>query len=323
MTTDTLQLRVERITPVAEDIRTYELVPAQGGTLPPFEAGSHLDVHIPGGLQRQYSLCNDPEERHRYVIAVQREAQGRGGSRTMHEKVHPGTVLTTSAPRNSFPLLYAQEYVLVAGGIGITPLLSMAHALKRQGARWHLHYCTRSPERTAFRELLASSGFASHVTVHHDGGDPARGLDVKALLATRPAGGRLYCCGPAGLMRAVYEAAVHHQWPREKVHFEAFSAEGTSAIGDQADVEFQVVVRSTGATYPIPPGESVLNVLRRNGLSIDSGCESGSCGTCLTRIVEGKPDHRDTYLSDAERDECREMLVCVSRARSQKLVLDL
>jgi vanillate monooxygenase ferredoxin subunit len=323
MTTDTLNLRVERITPVAEDIRTYELVPTKGGTLPPFEAGAHLDVHIPGGFQRQYSLCNDPQERHRYVIAVQREAQGRGGSRAMHEKVNPGTALTTSAPRNSFPLLYAQEYVLVAGGIGITPLLSMAHALKRQGARWHLYYCTRSPERTAFRELLASPDFAPHVTLHHDGGDPARGLDMKALLAKKPAGGRLYCCGPAGLMRAVNEAAVHHQWPREKVHFEAFSAEGTSAIGDQADTEFQVVVRSTGATYSIPPGESVLNVLRGKGLTIDSICESGTCGTCLTRVVEGTPDHRDSFLSDAERARCREMLICVSRARSPKLVLDL
>ena len=323
VSTETLRLRVERITPVAEDILSYELVPAEGDTLPSFEPGSHLDVHVPGGYLRQYSLCNDSEERHRYVIAVQRDARGRGGSRAMHEEVHPGAVLTTGLPRNDFPLLYARSYVLVAGGIGITPMLSMARALQRQGARWHLYYCTRSPERTAFRELLSSPDFAPHVTLHHDGGDPARGLDLKAVLATRPGGVRLYCCGPAGLMRAVRETAIQHEWPREKVHFEAFSAEATGAISDRADTEFQVVVRSTGATYPVPPGQSVLNVLRSNGLPVPSDCEAGSCGTCLTHVVEGEPEHRDTFLSEPQRAACRNMLVCVSRARSQKLVLDL
>jgi vanillate O-demethylase ferredoxin subunit len=320
---DTLRLRVERITPEAEDILSYELVAADGGPLPPFEAGSHLDVHVPGGFLRQYSLCNDPEEAHHYVITVQRDSRGRGGSRAMHEDVHPGAVLTTSLPRNNFPLLYARGYVLIAGGIGITPLLSMARVLQRQGAKWHLHYCTRSPERTAFRALLSSPELASHVTLHHDGGDPARGLDVKALLATRPAGHRLYCCGPAGLMRAVREASIHHQWPREKVHFEAFSADGTNAVSDLADTEFQVVVRSTGATLPVPPGRTVLNVLRDNGLPVPSDCEAGTCGTCLTGVLEGEPDHRDTFLSEPQRVACRNMLVCVSRARSRKLVLDL
>jgi vanillate monooxygenase ferredoxin subunit len=317
---DTLRLRVQRITPEAEGILSYELVPADGGALPHFEAGSHLDVHVPGGRVRQYSLCNDPEETHRYLLAVQREPQGRGGSRAMHEQVRPGDVLTTSGPRNTFPLLYARGYVLVAGGIGITPLLSMAHALRRQGAPWHLHYCTRSPERTAFRELLSSPAFEGHVTFHHDGGDPARGLDVKALLATRPGGTRLYCCGPAGLLRAVREAATLHEWPREKVHFESFSAEGTRAIRDQADTEFQVVLRSTGDTYSVPPGQSVLNVLRRNGLRVPSDCEAGTCGT---RVLDGEPEHRDTFLSEPQRAARCTMLVCVSRARGRKLVLDL
>ncbi|QRN98102.1 ferredoxin reductase [Archangium violaceum] len=249
MATDTLRLRVRRITPEAEGIFSYELVASNGGRLPPFEAGSHLDVHVPGGFLRQYSLCNDPEDtHHRYVIAVQRDDHGRGGSRAMHELVREGDVLTTSFPHCDFPLLYARRYVLVAGGIGITPLLSMAYALRRQHIPWHLHYCTRSPERTAFRARL-SSAFAGHVTLHHDGGDPARGLDVKALLATRTGGTRLYCCGPAGLMRAVREASLLHQWPREKVHFEAFSAEASGAIIDRADTRRRVVVEhSPGAT---------------------------------------------------------------------------
>lgn len=323
MARDTLNLRVQRITPEAEDIRSYELVPEEGGALPPFEAGAHLEVQVPGGFSRQYSLCNDPAETHRYLIAVQRDARGRGGSQAMHERVRVGDVLTTRLPRCDFPLLHARTYVLVAGGIGITPLLSMAHQLQRQGARWHLHSCTRSPERTAFRALLSSPAFASHVTFHHDGGDPSRGLDVKALFATRTAGTRVYCCGPAPLMRAVHEATLRHQWPREKVHFEAFSAEATGAISGQADTEFEVVIRSTGATYPVPPGQTVLNVLRQNGLRIQSDCEAGTCGTCLTRVLDGDPEHRDTFLPEAQRAACRGMLVCVSRARSRRLVLDL
>lgn len=321
MATDSLRLRVTRISPEAEGIRSYELVPADGGRLPAFEPGSHLDVHVPGGFLRQYSLCNDPAETRRYVLGVQCDPRGRGGSLAMHERVREGDVLTTSLPRCDFPLLYGRGYVLVAGGIGITPLLSMAHALSRQNAPWHLHYCTRSPERTAFRDRLAT--FGGHVTFHHDGGDPSRGLDVRELLATRTGGTRLYCCGPAGLMRAVRAASIEHQWPREKVHFEAFSAEASGAISDLSDTEFQVVVRSTGATYPVPPGQTVLNVLRKNGLRVPSDCEAGTCGTCLTRVLDGDPDHRDTYLPEAQRTARCNMLVCVSRARSKQLVLDL
>ncbi|MBM7112857.1 PDR/VanB family oxidoreductase [Archangium primigenium] len=323
MSQDTLRLRVHRITSEAEGIRSYELVSPDGAALPAFEAGAHVDVQVPGGFTRQYSLCNDPAERHRYVIAVQKDAGGRGGSRAMHEQVHEGDELTVGPPRCAFPLMYARGYVLVGGGIGITPLVSMAHALQRQGAPWHLHYCTRSPERTAFRELLTSPAFAGHVTLHHDLGDPARRLDLKALLTRRPGGHRVYCCGPAPLMRAVREATQHHEWPREKVHFEAFSADGVGAVGTEAEQEFQVVVRSSGATYPVPPGNSVLQVLRENGMRVPSDCEAGSCGACLTRVLEGEPEHRDTFLSEARRAARCDMLVCVSRARSRQLVLDL
>ena len=323
MHSEPLRLRVQRITPEAEGIQSYEFVSPEGAALPAFTAGAHVDVQVPGGALRSYSLCNDPEETHRYVIAVQRQAQGRGGSRALHDEVREGDVLTVHPPRCDFPLMYARGYVLVAGGIGITPLLSMVHALRRQGQPWHLHYCTRSPERTAFRALLGTPELAAHVTLHHDGGEPARALDLKALLATRSPGTRLYCCGPAPLMRAVREASTLHDWPREKVHFEAFGAEGTSAVGTAADSEFQVVVRSTGATLAVPPGNTVLNVLRDSGLRVPSSCEAGTCGACLTRVLEGSPEHRDTYLPEARRTACREMLVCVSRARSRTLVLDL
>lgn len=323
MSPDSLRLRVNHITPEAEGILSYELVPGEGGTLPPFEAGSYLDVQVPGGFSRPYSLCNAPHETHRYVIAVQKDARGRGGSQAMHERVRVGDVLTVRPPRCDFPLLYARGYMLVAGGIGITPLLSMAHALQARGAPWHLHYLTRSPERTAFRELLTSPEFAPNVTLHHGGGDPARRLDLKALLTRRGGGVRLYCCGPASLMRAVREATTHHDWPREKVHFEAFSSEGTQAVGAQAETEFQVVLRSSGASYAVPPGRSVLQVLRQNGLKVQSDCETGTCGACVTRVLEGEPEHRDTFLPEAQRAARCNMLVCVSRARSRALVLDL
>lgn len=317
-----MRVRVARISREAEGIQSYELTSTDGGPLPPFEPGAHLDVHIPGGFVRQYSLCNDATETHRYVIAVQSEPGGRGGSRAFHERVREGDVLTVSSPRNNFPLLFARHYVLVAGGIGITPLLSMARALQRSGADWRLYYCTRTPERTAFLAELTSPPFAEHVQVHHDGGDPSQGLDMRAVLAHRPPGARLYCCGPEGLMRAVREAATQNQWPREKVHFESFSAGGVNVALGVEDSEFEVSIRSTGQVLRVPRGQSVLNVLRRNGVRVPSDCEAGTCGTCLTRVCEGQPEHRDSFFTHEPAGD-RRMLVCVSRAKSKRLVLDL
>ncbi|MBZ4421379.1 PDR/VanB family oxidoreductase [Myxococcus sp. RHSTA-1-4] len=321
---DTLRVRVANITREAEDILTYELAAADGGSLPPFEAGAHLEVRVPGpgGYVRSYSLSNDPNETHRYVIAVQRDANGRGGSRAMHERVHVGDVLEVGAPTNNFPLLFARSYVLVAGGIGITPMLAMVRLLQRTGADYTLHYCARTPERTAFRELLSKAPYKDRVRFYFDGGDPSKGLDVKALLATRGPGARLYCCGPAGLMKAVRDAATHHKWPWEKVHFESFTAEGTSAATGREDTDFEVTIRSTGQVLHVPAGQSVLNVLRRNGVRVDSDCEAGTCGTCVTRVCEGQPDHRDTFFQQEPAGDKR-MLICVSRARSKRLVLDL
>ncbi|MBU8896687.1 oxidoreductase [Corallococcus sp. H22C18031201] len=324
MTGITLRVRVARITREAEGIQSYELVAADGGALPAFEAGAHVDVTVPGmeAALRPYSLCNDPAETHRYVIAVQRDDVGRGGSRAMHERVHEGDTLEVSEPRNDFPLLFAKSYVLIAGGIGVTPLLSMARALQRTGAQWLMHYCTRSPERTAFLELLSSPSFAGNVHVHHDGGDPSQGLPVCDVLATRGPGTRLYCCGPVGLMKAAREAATLHKWPWEKVHFESFTAEGIGAASGHEEQDFEVVIRSTGQVVRVPAGQSVLNVLRAHGLTVPSDCEAGSCGTCLTRVCEGTPEHRDTFFGGMSADDSR-MLVCVSRARSRRLVLDL
>lgn len=311
-----LRLRVSRIRQEAENIRSFELVPPDGTPLPPFEAGAHVEVTVPGGAVRCYSLCNTPGERDRYVIAVQREANGRGGSRAMHERVHKGDLLELTPPRNNFRLAEAPHTVLVAGGIGLTPLMAMAHTLVARKASFELHVCTRTVERTAFRQLLSSAPYARHVRFHHDGGDPKRGLDVRALLSKRADGAHVYCCGPTCLMDEVREVAMSAGWPSEALHFESFS---NTPRPD--DVGFEVYLRRSRKLLFVPPGKTILNVLREHGVAIETSCEEGVCGTCTTNVLSGEPDHRDQVLSDEERKGC--MTVCVSRAKSKRIELDL
>ena len=261
-----LDVRVTRVTEEAEGIRSFEFALPQAGELPGFTAGSHLDVHLPNGLVRQYSLCNDPRETHRYVVAVLREPAGRGGSACMHDVVREGDDVTITAPRNNFPLHEnAERHLLIAGGIGITPMLAMARRLADLGADYTLHYCTRSPERTAFRDELAAEPFASHVQFHHDGGDPAKGLDVRALLAEIEDGTHVYCCGPLGLMHAVTTASEH--WPLGTVHFEFFETDPDVKEGPSTG--FEVEIASTGAVYQVPPEKTILDVLLDNGHDVD------------------------------------------------------
>lgn len=312
-------LRVQAIIDETSAIKTFELVDPEGLKLPVFTAGSHVDVTLPDGQLRQYSLCNAPAERHRYLLSVLRETAGRGGSRQMHERVLVGDLLQVSMPRNHFPLAAsAARHLLIAGGIGITPLLSMLHSLQALGADFVLHYCTRDAAQTAFRTLLADDGVAPSVHLHHDGGVPGKGLDVAALLATVVASTHVYCCGPAGLMAAVKAASAH--WPSEQIHFEHFAAP-IAPTATVRDADFEVEIASTGAVYPVPPDRSILSVLLSEGLLIDSSCEAGVCGTCMTRYLSGEPDHRDVVLTEAEQRE--QVMVCVSRAKSARLVLDL
>jgi vanillate O-demethylase ferredoxin subunit len=315
-----LDVRVKRIHDAAEDIRTYEFIDPRKAELPPFTAGAHLDVHLPNGLVRQFSLCNDPGETHRYVVAVLREPAGRGGSACMHDAVREGDDITVTAPRNNFPLHEdAKRHLLIAGGIGITPMLAMARRLNALGADYTLHYCTRSPEKTAFRAELMDEPFARHVAFHHDGGDPAKGLDVRALLAEVEDGTHVYCCGPIGLMHAVTAATEH--WPMGTVHFEFFAAD--PSVDEGPHESFEVEIASTGAVYQIPPDKSVLDVLREQGFDIDSSCEEGLCGTCIVDVLEGEPDHRDLVLDDEEKASNKLMTTCCSRAKSPRLKLDL
>lgn len=318
--TELLKTRVRAISAEAEDIRAYEFVDPRGGELPGFTAGSHLDVHLPNGLVRQYSLCNDPRETHRYVVAVLREPGGRGGSACMHDVVREGDDLTITVPRNNFPLHEdAKRHLLIAGGIGITPMLAMARRLTALAADYTLHYCTRDPEKTAFRGELTAEPFAGHVQFHHDGGDPSRGLDVRALLARVEAGTHVYCCGPAGLMHAVSEASGH--WPLGTVHFEFFAADPDIVEGPNTG--FEVEIASTGAVYTVPPDKSIMDVLRAKGHDVESSCEEGLCGTCIVEVLEGEPEHRDFVLDDDEKASNTLITICCSRAKGTHLKLDL
>lgn len=317
----TLRVRVTNVTDEAEGVRSFQLEADADCQLPPFSPGAHIDVLIASDIVRQYSLASDPAEGTSYLIAVLREDHGRGGSKAMHA-VAAGDALTISTPKNNFPLAgyEANFHLLLAGGIGVTPMLSMIAELERRRADWQLHYCTRSPERTAFRKLLQPHIVAGKVILHHDGGDPANGLDIAALLAECQPGHHVYVCGPTGLMQAAKDAVG--AWPPHCIHFEHFTAAELSAEDAAWDNKpFKIKVAKTGKIINVPARVSAVEALRKAGYEIETSCLEGYCGTCITRYSAGDPVHRDTVLSDAERK--RYVMLCRVRSRSRTLVIDI
>ncbi|MDP3700231.1 MAG: PDR/VanB family oxidoreductase [Hylemonella sp.] len=317
----TLQVRVARKAQEALDIVTLELVAADGRTLPAFSAGSHVDVQLPGGITRQYSLCNDPKETHRYLIGVLRDVASRGGSVAVHDAVREGDLLTISAPRNHFALAHdATQHLLLAGGIGVTPILCMAERLAITGAAFEMHYATRAPERTAFRERIAASIFAERVHFHYDNGDAAQKLDLKKLLDKPQAGTHLYVCGPKGYMDAVLGTARTQGWPEEQLHYEFFGAE---VVKSDSDAGFEIKLASSGRIIMVSKDQTVTQALDAAGVEVMVSCEQGVCGTCLTRVLEGVPDHKDSYLTPQEQAANDQFTPCCSRSKTPRLVLDL
>ena len=315
-----IQVKVVRKAVEAEDIASFELASVDGKPLPAFSAGSHLDVQIPGGLTRQYSLCNDASEQHRYRIAVLRDAASRGGSIGMHDAVHEGDLIQISEPKNHFPLLPAPRTLLFAGGIGVTPLLSMAQRLAAIVADFTLHYCTRSAERTAFRDEIVASAFASHVSFHFDVGPAAQKLDLEAALGAGHPGKQLYVCGPTGFIDYVVATAKAQGWHSEQIHLEYFGAAQQDTAGDTG---FDIKIASTGKIFAVGAGQNIIQVLKDNGIEILTSCEQGVCGTCITRVLQGEPDHRDMYFTDEEKAKNDQFTPCCSRSKSKTLVLDL
>lgn len=315
-----LLLKVARLEAEAKEVLRLELVDANGGELPPFEPGAHLAVHLPGGLVRHYSLCGDPRDRQRYVLGIGRAAASRGGSAWVHGSLCQGADLRCSTPANNFRLVDAGRYLFVAGGIGITPLLAMARWCEAQGKDWRMVYAARSRQRLAFYEELRAFGDRVQFHCDDEAGAP---LQVGPLLAGVQPGTEVYCCGPAPLMTAVQEqgAAV---LPADALHFEWFNAPPAAEAAAAGGADgFWIDLQRSGTSYHVPADRSILEVLEENGHEIPFSCREGLCGTCETGVCGGEPDHLDYVYPPSQRAGLKTMLVCVSRARSERLALDL
>ncbi len=316
-----IEVMVTRKTAEAEDIFSFELTRPDGADLPAFDPGAHIDVHLPNGLVRQYSLFNHAGESHRYLIGVLKDAASRGGSIALHEQVAEGDRLQISEPRNLFPLAEkAERSLLIAGGIGVTPILSMAQTLASAGEEFELHYCARSQNRMAFQQVLKQSEFAQRVHFHFDDEPPAQRFDADLVLANPAPGTHLYVCGPNGFMEYVLQRASAQGWTSEQIHREYFAASGSEHSDSDS---FEIEIKSSGQVLTVPAHSSALQVLEEAGIFIPVSCEEGVCGTCMTRVLAGEPDHRDHFMTEQERALNNQFTPCCSRAKNGRLVLDL
>ena len=316
-------LKVDRVRVEAAGIRSFELAALDGRRLPPYEPGAHITVHLASGLARQYSLCGDPAQRDRYVIAVKRCADSRGGSRGMHDEVVEGQVLQISGPRNNFRLEAAASHsVLIAAGIGITPILAMARHLLSIGASFELHYVGRSREEMAFHSLLGGPAFAKHVRLHAGVARQCLPELLASVLASPARGAHLYICGPRPFMVEVGVQATRADWLARNIHIEFFRGDPAAAAADPGHA-FDIKLARSGGCLTVPPGKSILQVLGEAGVATASSCREGVCGSCQTEVLAGTPEHRDCFLDEAERRSGKTIMLCVSRAKTSELVLDL
>ena len=314
--TDIIPVRVNRREEIAQDILLFELVATDGGDLPPFIAGAHIDLFLADDMVRQYSLLNAPSHRSSYVIAVAREANGRGGSAHLHDHVYPDTVLEIGVPRCHFPLREDAPYsVLIAGGIGVTPIWCMAQQLSEIGGARELHYAARTRRHAALLDDILSAEAVRTRTYFNLEGDAE--MDLPAIVAAAPPGSHFYCCGPAPMIEAFKRACS--SLPAEQVHFEQFTAAAEAA----SEGGFTIELARTKRCIDVASGETILEALARSGISMAYSCREGVCGSCETAVLAGKPDHRDAILTEAERAEGRTMMICCSGSLSERLVLDL
>ena len=311
---DLIDVRLTSITYAAEGIHLFEVRPIGGGRLLSCDAGSHIDVHLPNGLVRPYSLVDPGHEPERYIVGVRRDPAGRGGSAFMHDALRVGTRLRVGRPRNAFPLdVQAARTVLVAGGIGITPILSMARQLEALGREWVLHYAVRSRADAAFLEELLPHGQRLHLHCDDEAGHVFR---MEEVAAAAPLDAHLYCCGPAPML-AAFEAAMAGR-PPGQIHLERFTA---APVPERET--FQVRLARSGLSLDVEPGQSILDAVLNAGVDCSYACMQGTCGSCEVRVLEGVPEHRDGLQPEARRLDERTMLICCSGSRSRSLVLDL
>ncbi|SDF49609.1 vanillate O-demethylase ferredoxin subunit [Salipiger thiooxidans] len=315
----TLRLTAKRT--AAEGIVAFEFSSLDGAPLPPFGAGDHIMIDLGPQMSRAYSLCNDPAETHRYVIAVLKEPDGKGGSVAMHA-LDEGAEVAVSLPRNNFALvLGAKRHILLAGGIGITPLLSMAHALSRHKADFVLHYGVRDLSRMALRDLIQAGPFADQCMLHVDGHADYPAYDIPQILAEPNPDTHVYVCGPTPFIDHVATVAKANGWDPDQIHWEYFVAPETDDPAEKVSFEIELV--PGGEIVTVGPEESVVEALEREGIFVLTSCAEGVCGTCLLELVEGEPDHRDHYLSDADKARGDCFMGCVSRAAGGRLRIKL
>lgn len=304
-----------------DEVASIEFVMQDNSELPEFTAGSHVDVLLSNGIIRQYSLYNSPEERHRYCIGVLRSRDSRGGSVALHDEVEQGDIIQISEPKNFFKLNEnATHNILFAGGIGVTPIMAMAERLSFIGASFEIHYCARTQEKMAFREMLRKKPYFERITMYATEEPAGQQFDISHIIKSRTAGANIYVCGPSGYMDAIISVAHEHGFPAEAIHREFFSAP-TQCTKDSS--AFTVQITSTGQQFSVCAHQTIAEVLIEHGVEVKLSCEQGICGTCITSVIEGLPDHRDLYMSEEEHAKSNTMMLCCSRALSDKIVLDM
>ena len=318
-TESALTLRLTAIHYGAHEMNLYEFRHPDGRDLAPFTAGSHVDLHLAAGMVRQYSLMNDPAERDRYLLGIKLDRQGRGGSAFVHDRLRVGDLVRVGAPRNNFPMEEGgAPVVLIGGGIGITPMIAMAHRARSLGIDMRLHQVVRTrDDLLALESWLAGHGGLAHI--HVDAEADGRLFDLRGAIAAAPRDAHLYCCGPGPMLDAFQQAAHQAGWPEARVHVEHFSAEPIAP----SDKAFDLLLAKSGKSFCVQKGQTIVEVLRDAGIAVEVSCEQGICGACETRIVSGTADHKDMILSDAEKAAGQTMMICCSGALSDTLVLDL
>lgn len=300
------------------NVAVMEFESATAKALPSIEAGSHIDVHLPNGMVRQYSLCQNPSQKGLFRLGILRDPKSRGGSVSAFDDLKDGMQIQVSEPKNLFPLVKAKHSVLIGGGIGITPLITMAYQLAQEGASFELHYCGSSPETCAFVDEIKNGTLATFTQFHFKSeGASHRDFFQDAIQNIDP-DSHIYTCGPNGFMDWVINLATSQNFPTDQIHKEYF----------QVDVEtggnaFEVVAQQSGKIIMVNAEETILQALAREGIEIEMSCEQGVCGTCMCDVIEGEPDHRDVYFTDEEKASNEQILVCCSRSKSARLVLDI
>lgn len=311
----TMNLRLTAIRYEAKDTHSFEFRHPDGAALPPVAPGAHIDVHLGNGMMRQYSLTTVQGDGKAYIVGIKRDRASRGGSIWIHDNLKVGQIVKIGGPRNNFPLdESAAHTVLVAGGIGVTPIRCMAQQLINSGKSWSMFYSCRDRSEATFLDELSAR---KEVTLHFDAEANGKFLDMKAIVAGAPADTHFYCCGPLPMLGAFEDATK--DLPREQVHVEYFTAKESAAT----EGGYTVVLKKSGQEIQVPAGKTILQVLRDAGVNVMYSCEEGVCGACETVVVSGTPDHRDNILTDAERTASKTMMICCSGAKSERLVLDM